>query len=89
MLETESDTAVVSELQQQSWAYSESVFYALGSHGRSQELDPMILTGLFQLVVYEPGIIKKFTSFQTLIEEDCFEAWWIFKFNWVLFHTLD
>lgn len=39
MLETESGTDVVSELQQQSWAYSEAVVYALGSHARSKELD--------------------------------------------------
>lgn len=40
MLEAESGTDVVSsELQQQSWAYSEAVVYSLGSHARSKELD--------------------------------------------------
>lgn len=79
MLEAESDADVVSEFLQQSWAYSEAVSYALGSHARSKELDSMIPTGPFQLeVFYQPGIIKRFTSSQILIKEDCFEAWWIF-----------
>lgn len=69
MLETESDTDVVSELQQHSWAYSEAALYALSSHARSKELDSMILMGPFQLeIFYEPGIIESFTSSQTLIK---------------------